>query len=304
MNRENSAPPPTRPDRAGLLHLLIVYLVWGSTYLAIRVAVREGAGFPPFTMAAMRVLVAATVLLGWAFASGQRLRLARGELILLAGTGLLFWSLANGLVTWSEQRAESGLAALLVATMPLWTAAFESCLDRRRPTVILTISLLAGFAGVGLLTVPAVRQGGAADLWSAVALLVAPAAWAAGSLWMQRRRPDKSVLVISGYQHLFGGIGFVVMALATGEPRPRPIGEAWLAWGYLTLCGSVLAFTSFQQVLRRLPVNVGMTYAYVNPVIAVFLGWLILAERITWWTAAGAVLVVAGVVGIFRERFG
>ncbi len=294
--------PKTPLSRAGLLHLLVVYLVWGSTYLGIRVAVREGSGFPPFTMAATRVFIAAGLLLGWAALRRRRLRLSWDEMVVLAGTGVLFWTAANGLVTWSEQRTESGLAALLVATMPLWAAALECILERRPPTLILVVSLLVGFAGVGVLTFPVLQQGSTADLWSLIACAAAPITWVVGAQWMQRRRPGVDVLVASGYHHLFGGVGFVVLALLAGEPRPAPTDEALLAWAYLTLFGSVLAFTSFQQVLRLLPVNVGMTYAYVNPVIAVALGWLILHETVTWWTVAGTLLVVAGVLGVFRER--
>jgi drug/metabolite transporter (DMT)-like permease len=289
-------------NRSGLAHLAVVYVVWGSTYLAIRVAVREGAGFPPFSMAALRVLVAAALLLGWGALARHRLRPTRAELAVLAATGVMLWTTANGLVTWAEQRADSGLAALLVATMPLWAAACEYHLERRPPTWRLVASLLTGFAGVGLLTAPILRAGVHADVQAVLALLAAPASWAIGSVWIQRRRPDLSPQVASGYQQLCGGVGFVLLALLTGEPRPQPTGEAWLAWGYLVVFGSVVAFTSFVNVLRLLPVDVGMTYAYANPVVAVFLGWLILREPITWWTLAGTVLVVAGVVGVFRDR--
>ncbi len=293
---------PSGLDRVGLLHLAVVYVVWGSTYLAIRVAVREGSGFPPFTMAGLRVLVAAALLLGWGALGRQRLRLKRDELVLLAGTGLLLWTGGNGLVTWAEQRAGSGLAALMVGTMPLWAAAYEYHLDRRPPSRALVISLLTGFAGVGLLTAPVLRHGVRADLWAVLALLAAPASWALGSVWMQRRRLEVGLRVASGYQQLFGFCGFAVLSWLSGEPAPAPTGEAWLAWGYLVLFGSVLAFTSFVNALRRLPVPVTMTYAYANPVIAVLLGRLILGEEVTWWTLSGAALVVAGVAGVFRDR--
>ncbi len=294
--------PGSPLSRSGLAHLAVVYGVWGSTYLAIRVAVRAGSGFPPFSMAAMRVLVAAALLLGWGALARHRLRPTRAELGVLAATGLMLWTAANGLVTWSEQRADSGLAALLVATMPLWAAACEYHLERKPPTLTLVASLLTGFLGVALLTAPVLRQGMSADFWAVLGLLAAPASWAVGSVWVQRRRPDLSPQVASGYQQLCGGLGFVLLALLTGEPRPQPVHEAWLAWGYLVVFGSVVAFTSFVYVLRLLPVSVGMTYAYANPVIAVLLGWLILHEPITWWTLAGTALVVAGVVGVFRDR--
>jgi len=284
------------------MHLAVVYVVWGSTYLAIRVAVREGSGFPPFAMAAMRVFAAAAILFVWAALARHRLRLTRGELVILAGTGVLLWTGGNGLVTWGEQRADSGLAALLVASMPIGAATMEAILDRRRPGRTLVAALLAGFAGVTVLSVPVLRSGTAADVGAVVALLAAPITWSMGSIWMQRRRPDLTVQVASAYQHLFGGLVFVLLSLILREPRPEPVPEAWLAWGYLVVFGSVLAFTSYIYALRLLPLNVIMTYAYANPVIAVVLGWLILHERITPWTLAGAALVIAGVAGVFQER--
>ena len=119
------------------LHLGIVYLVWGSTYLAIRVAVREGSGFPPFSMGATRVILAGLLLLGWAALSRKRVRPSRRELLILAGSGLLLWSVGNGLVIWAEQRADSALAALVIGTTPIWAVLIEAALDRRRPSPLL-----------------------------------------------------------------------------------------------------------------------------------------------------------------------
>jgi len=289
-------------DRKGLLYLAVVYVVWGSTYLFIRIAVREGAGFPPYLMAALRVLVASGILLGWARLRGERLRLDRTELILLGGSGLLLWVGGNGLVTWAEQRAASGLAALLVAAMPIWAELIAVVLDRRLPTVRLAGSILVGFLGVGLLSWPVLRQGTAADVLSVVALLLAPLFWAGGSIWLQRRKPDLGVRVIAGWQQLIGTAGLSLMALASREPWPTPTPAAWLAWGYLVVFGSVIAFTSYMACIRLLPYSVVVTYTYANPVIAVGLGWIVLGEAITGWTVAGAALVVSGVAGVFHNR--
>ena len=154
-----------------------------------------------------------------------------------------------------------------------------------------------------VLSVPTLTQGSRADLLSLAALLLAPIFWSSGSILQRRRPPRLTTIPTSAYQHLFGGIGFAVMVFLTQEPRPTPTPEAWLAWGYLVIIGSLGGFTSFLQALRLLPINVVMTYAYVNPVVAMMLGWLILREPITGWTIAGSALVLLGVAGVFRERY-
>lgn len=287
----------------GLFHLLVVYIVWGSTYLAIRLTVREGAGFPPFTMGATRLLVAGGLLLLWTAWMRKRLKVSTEELLVLAITGVLLWVGGNGMVVWAEQHADSGYAALLVGTLPIWVVLIESFLERRVPSLLLTLSLLIGFAGTGLLTLPVLMAGAKADLLSVIALLIAPISFGAGSI-LQRRRPlDLDPLVGSGYQQIFGGLVFGMLAFIFQEPPPNPTPEAWWAWGYLVVVGSIFAFTSFLLALRMLPTSIVMTYAYVNPVIAMILGWAILDESITAWTIAGSALVLLGVAGVFRDRY-
>lgn len=289
-------------NRRGLGHLSVVYLVWGSTYLAIRIAVRDGSGFPPFTMALMRVIVASAILLTWAKLRGERIRLTRGELGILLGSGVMLWVGGNGLVSWAEMRVSSGLAALLVAAMPIWGEIVNSIIDRRLPGWRMTGSIVLGFIGVGVLSWPVLSQGTTADILSVIALLLAPLSWATGSIWLQRRKLDLSDRAMSGWQQLLGGAGLLLFVLLRREPLPTPTGEAWLAWGYLIVLSSVICFTSYLTTLRLLPYQIVMTYAYVNPVIAVFLGWLVLSEDVTGYTLTGAAFVVASVVGIFRNR--
>jgi drug/metabolite transporter (DMT)-like permease len=297
-------PPTERPAPwIGYFHLSVVYLVWGSTYLAIRVAVREGSGFPPLTMAGLRVLAGGMLLLVWSASSRRRVRLSRQEMAVLATSGLLLWLGGNGLVTWAEQRAHSGYAALLIAATPIWVALIESVLDWKIPSRLLIGSLLVGFAGIVLLSVPVLASGASADLWSLIALLLAGLSWGSGTILQSRKPVVLAARVSSGYQQVFAGLGFVLVALLIREPRPDPVPEAWMAWGYLVVFGSVFAFTSFVQAVRLLPISVAMTYAYINPVIAMLLGWLILREPITIWTLAGAALVLLGVAGIFRARY-
>jgi drug/metabolite transporter (DMT)-like permease len=288
---------------SGLLHLFVVYVVWGSTYLAIRIAVREGSGFPPFTMAAMRLILGGLILLIWAGMTGTHLRTDRREMTTLLVSGLALWIGGNGLVVWAEQRVDSSLTALIIGATPIWVAMIEAMIDRKAPSVLLMVSLLVGLGGIGVLSAPVLLKGVRGDTWSILALLGATLSWGCGTLLQSRRPIQASPLVSSGYQQMFGGLGLAALALLAGEPRPTPIFEAWAAWGYLVVFGSILAFTSFVQAVKMLPINIVMTYSYVNPVIAMFLGWIILDEPITLWTIGGAVLVLLGVAGVFRVRY-
>jgi drug/metabolite transporter (DMT)-like permease len=290
-------------DPIGLVNLVIVYVVWSSTYLAIRVAVREGSGFPPFTMGLMRMIAAGALLLLWGRIRGDRILPTRQEWLVLIGSGVLMWPVANGLVNWSEQHADSGIAALTVASAPIWSALIEAILDRRAPSGRLILSLFIGFAGIGLLSAPALLQGATADVLAILALLFASFCWTGGSILQSRRQVGLSPRVSSGYQHLIGGVGFSLIVMLLREPRPTPTTDAWLAWGFLVVFGSFIAFTAFVEALQRLPIRVTMTYAFVNPVFAVILGALILSETISFWTIGGAIFVLLGVAGVFRDRY-
>jgi drug/metabolite transporter (DMT)-like permease len=296
--------PVERPSRSAWISLGIVYVVWGSTYLAIRIAVRDGTGFPPFILGVVRLGLAGGLLLGWAALRKTRLRLTRSEALTLGLAALLMWPAANGLVNWAEQRADSGYAALLVGSIPIWTATIEAILDRRRPSLGLVGALAVGFAGLALLTVPQLTAAGGIDVLSIVALLIAPVTWAAGSILQTRRPVATTPIVSAAYLHLFGALGFVVFAAAAGESIPAPSAAAWGACAYLVIAGSVLAFTSYVRVLRLLPTKIVMTYAYVNPVIAVILGALLLHERVPPIVMGGMALVLLGVWGVFRDRVG
>jgi drug/metabolite transporter (DMT)-like permease len=284
------------------LHLAIVYLVWGSTYLAIRVAVREGSGFPPFSMGASRVILAGLLLIAWAALSRKRIRPTRRELLVLGGSGLLLWTGGNGLVVWAEQWADSGLAALMVGTTPIWAVLIDAALDRRRPSAVLIGSLVSGLLGIGLLSAPVLARGVRADTLSVLALALAEICWALGSVLQNRHPVDLAVRVSSGYQHLAGGLGFLVLVLLMREPLPRPTTQALTAWGYLVIFGSILAFSSYVRILRSLPVSIATSNAFVNPVIAMILGAALLDEPITIWNVSGAALVLLAVAGAFRDR--
>jgi drug/metabolite transporter (DMT)-like permease len=284
------------------MHLFVVYVVWSSTYLAIRVAVRPGAGFPPFALAAMRCLLAFPLLLLWARVRGLRIRPTRRELRLLAISGVLLWAFGNAFVVVAEQRVSSALAAILIASTPIWVALLESLADKRLPSRLVAVALAVGFAGVGLIGYPALHTGVRADAVAVVILLFAALSWGGGSL-LQRRHPvGLDAIVSAAYQMLFGGLAVAIMAFAFREPMPNPTGTAWLGFAFLLVFGSLISFTSFLKALHLLPTRLVFTYGYVNPVVAAFLGWLVLGERITVVTLLGAGLVLLGVAGAFRAH--
>jgi drug/metabolite transporter (DMT)-like permease len=251
----------------------------------------------------MRVFAAGTLLLLWCAATHQRLRPARADLITLAACGALLWLGGNGLVVWAEQTAHSGYAALLVGSAPLWTALIECVVDRRPPTPLLVVALLVGLAGVGLLSIPAPEVASAGGPAAVVALLMAAFTWSVGTVLQQRRPVQLTPIVSAAYQLLLGGVVVACAAALLHEPLPQPTTEAWLAWVYLVVVGSLVGFTSYVQALRVLPTQVAMTYAYVNPVIAVLLGAVLLGEPVTVWTISGMALVLLGVAGVFRARY-
>ncbi len=284
----------------GLINLFAVYLIWGSTYLAIRIGIKEGSGFQPFWFGGLRVLVAGTILVLLGALQKKKVIPTKNDLLILAASGLLFWIGGNGMVILAEQRLDSGLAALVVATTPIWVALFESLLDRKMPSLLMILSLITGFGGIVILSYPLLTSGVRADVLSILALFFASLSWSCGLVLQSRKPVSVSRGVNSGYQQLFGGLFYTLIALGMREPFPTPTQEAWIAWGYLVLFGSLIAFTAFVSALQLLPASLVTTYAYVNPVIAVFLGWLILREPLTSWTAAGGLFVLLGVSGIFQ----
>ena len=297
-----SSPKERSIEARGIINLFIVYIVWGSTYLAIRIAVRPGSGIPPFTLGMVRILIAGILMLLISALRRSPMRPTRKELVVLACSGVLLWTGGNGMLNWAEQRIDSSLAALLIATVPLWMVLMESILDRKKPSSGLVLSLIIGFAGIALLSATTLRTGDMGDIVSLFALVLASISWTLGSLLQSRLPVTLSIEVSAGYQQIFGGLGFAVLVLLTGEPRPTPTTDAWLAWGYLILVGSLIGFTAYVRILQLLPMSVAMTYAYVNPVVALFLGAVILSEPLHLTTLAGAALVLLGVAGVFRER--
>lgn len=278
-----------------LLAFGAVYLFWGSTYLAIRVGVQT---IPPALMVGLRFLTAGCLLLPVVRALGQPIRVTLRELAVLFPIGLLLLVGGNGGVVWAEQYVTSGLAALLVATVPLWMALLETALPGgSRLTVAATSGLLIGFLGVAVLLWPKLQGAHRGDLWGEAALLLAAVSWAIGSIWSRRAGLAVPPLVATGWQMLLGGALMTAVSLATGEAASaRWTGTGLAAMAYLILFGSCLGLSAYIWLLRNAPVASVSTYAYVNPVIAVLLGWVLLDEPLTSGILLGTLVIAASVI--------
>ncbi len=281
----------------------IVYVVWGSTYLAIRITVEE---MPAMASMSWRYFTAGLILAGLLALRGGwgRLRVTRAELGGSFLLGLLLPALGNGLVAVGEQMgAPSGIAALLIAAVPLWVIVYRAASGDWPPRRT-TVGVLLGFVGlIGLVT----STGLGGDVrWAACFLIVfASVSWSFGSWVMPRLRLPRDPFVTTVYEMVGGSLFLLAGAALRGEPllphaAPR---DAWIAWGYLVVFGSVVAFTAYVWVLSAAPISVVATYAYVNPVVAVFLGWVVLSEVVTPAVLiGGAVVVTAVAIVVSSER--
>jgi drug/metabolite transporter (DMT)-like permease len=298
---EANTHPPTWKT---LLAFAIIYFVWGSTYLAIRVGVRE---VPPFLLAAMRFLVAGLVLYGWMIARGERSPSGpqwRSASLL----AILIFVLDYGLVFWAEQRVPSGVTAVMMATIPAFMALSEIIFLRtQRLTVRLALALLIGIGGVAVLMSRSLNLGGAPiDTVGAVALIVASMSWSVASVLTRKLPLPPSKVMSSGAQMLAGGVFLALTAAALGEFRnfhPWTVSRgAWLALLYLIVAGSIIAFTAYVWLIHHeSPTKVG-TYAYVNPVVAVLVGYFLGGEALGLRTILGTLFVLISVVVITTTR--
>jgi drug/metabolite transporter (DMT)-like permease len=272
----------------------IVYVVWGSTYLAIRYAIE---GFPPLLSAALRFLAAALLMLGYlAVRRPAALRATRAQLSTAAVSGILLLAGGNGLVTVAEQRVESGLVALIIACVPLWIVILRLLL-RDRPGPATALGVLIGLAGVAIIFLPG--GSGEVDLGFAALAVLAALSWAIGSLLVTLRPVPANPLTLTTVEMAAGGLVLLVGAAARGEFARFAPGEApasaWFALSYLVVFGSLIAFTAYVWLLGNAPVSIVSTYAYVNPAVAVLLGALIAGERLTGSALAGGLVILAAV---------
>lgn len=288
-------PSSPRQHRLAILAWLTVCVVWGTTYLAIRVALES---VPVAALAGLRWTVAGTLLLA-ALAAGRHRLPAPREWPALALVGFLMTVVGNGFVVWAEQSVASGLAAVVVATVPFWNVALEALLPGGERLSARTCGgLLVGFTGIVVLVWPELALNGAGSRFvlGVLALQLACVGWAIGTSFTKRRPASGHPLGAPAFQMLFGGVMFLVLATAAGEwPRLAFTARSGAAMVYLVVAGSIVGYSSYVYALRHLPVSTVSLYAYVNPIIAVVLGTLLLAEPMTARVVVAAVLVLAGI---------
>lgn len=286
--------------------LIIVYIVWGSTYLAIRFAVET---MPPFLMAAARFLLAGTILYAWQrLTGGPKPTLQEWRSASVIGLFLLLGG--NGGVVWAEQYVHSGIAALLIGSSPLWMVLLDAIRPRgTRPSWQTAAGILIGFAGIALLIGPGQIAGTGGDRFSQgiLVLLAASFLWSVGSLYGRRARLPARPLLGTGMEMLVGGIGLLITGSLVGEWDRLDLASISAAslWGfaYLVTFGALVGFAAYTWLLRVAPTPLVSTYAYVNPLIAILLGYLLAQEPLSLRILIAALIIVSSVALINTSRF-
>lgn len=285
--------------------MIALYIVWGSTYLAIRFAVET---IPPFMHASLRFLISGAILFFWRRMAGDPLPTrSNWKSTAIVGTFLLLGG--NGLVGLAEKSVPSGIAALLITTSPFWLVLFESMRSGgNRPTLLSILGLLIGFSGVFLLVGPAeiMGAGHSFDKFGITLLLIAPVLWSMGSIYARGADMPKSTLLSTAMQMLVGSVALFIVSVATGELNGFSFGDvsmrSWLGLIYLITFGSLVGFVSYGWLLQNAPVSLFSTYAYVNPVVAVFLGWLLAGEELNARIAVASAIIIGSVFLINYAR--
>jgi drug/metabolite transporter (DMT)-like permease len=295
-------PQPADPSRRTKLFLAFaaVYVVWGSTYLAMRFAV---VTIPPYMMAGSRFLVSGIILYLWARSRGAP-NPPRHEWRDAAVVGTLLLAGGNGAVGWAVQRVPSGIAAVLVASVPLWMVLIDWARPNgRRPSLAVAVGLIVGLAGVAVLAVPGDAAAERAVTASgALVLILGSISWAAGSMYSRQSAHPKSAEMSTGLQMITGSIALVIVSLLAREPARFDPGSvtmpSFVGWVYLVTFGSLVGFTAYIYLLRETTPAKATTYAYVNPIVAVLLGWALANEPITARTLVAAAIILASVAMI------
>ena len=283
-----------------LTALWTVYVVWGSTYLAIKISVRT---LPAFLSAGSRFLLAGGLLALILLATGRSIRVTRRELAASAVLGLSLLALGVGMVTLAETRIDSSIAAMIAGSVPLQVILLRT-LARERVALATRLSVLAGLAGLALVVIPG--GGGAASAVGLAIAIVASISWSLGSFFGHRLPLPRDGFVAATWEMLSAGVILVVLGLLTGEPWSMDASgftlESILAWLYLGVFGTLVAFTAYTWLLRNAPISKVVTHQYVNPIVAIALGALLLGEEITLAVGLGAALIVGSVFVAVRSE--
>lgn len=293
-----------RPAWKTLLAFGIIYFVWGTTFLAIRVGVHE---IPPFLMAALRFLIAGGALYGWMIAKGERSPTAR-QWMAASIIAIFIFVFDYGSLFWAEQRVPSGVAAVMLAMIPVFMALSEIVFLRtQRLTVRLALALVTGIAGVAVLMSRSLNLSGApVDKLGALALIVASMSWSIGSVLTRKFSLPPSKAMSSGVQMPAGGVFLTLAAAALGEFHgfhPSAVSRgAWLALLYLIVAGSIIGFTAYVWLIHHESPTKVATYAYVNPVVAVLVGYFLGGESLGLRTILGTLFVLTSVVVITSTK--
>jgi drug/metabolite transporter (DMT)-like permease len=272
-----------------------VYVIWGSTYLAIRYAIET---IPPFLMMGVRSILAGSILFAWSYIKGERVQ--REEIRPLVIIGILFFLLGHGLLSWAQKTVASGLAAVLIASDPLWIGLIESFTVKGfRLSGKQIVGLIAGFAGVALLFLPARSAKLEVEPVGALVIVLSAVTWSIGAVYSRVARLPKSSTLASGAELIVGGVFLCAAAVVLGELDGFHLSavsvRSWLAFGYLIVCGSLIAFTAYVWLLTVTSATRVATHTYVNPVIAVFLGWFLAGERFGARTLVASMVILLSI---------
>jgi drug/metabolite transporter (DMT)-like permease len=288
---------PQTPRAKLMFAFLLVYFFWGSTYLAIGVGVRY---FPPEVMGSIRFSTAALIMMLWCWRSGRRIRVSAEELIRLAIVGVLLLTIANLILVYAERIIPTGLAALIMSVTPLWFLVVETLVLRRTQLTFRgAIGLPLGLAGIVVLLWPKLSSAstvGWGELMVCLSLLLGALSFATGSVLAKGWKMALDPFSAAAWEMLFGGLGNLSVAVVLRSfPRTHWAWEGISAVGYLVLFGSLIGFSSYIYLLEHVSTAKVATYAYVNPVVAVFLGWLVLRERVDAYVVVGTAIVASSV---------
>jgi drug/metabolite transporter (DMT)-like permease len=280
----------------------LVYLFWGSTYLGIRIAIEH---IPPALMCATRFLLSGVLMLGYCAFTGHKIRYSAGQLGQMAIVGILLLTGGNLTLSYAEEHVSSGLAALILASTPLWFLVLDTLLlgdHHIAPRAMIGLGL--GVVGIVVLLWPKLTGTGLSQMWASLSLLFASFVWALGSVLSKRwQSSDVDPFSATAWQMLAAGLANLLIAVAVGDfSRVMWTARGIAAVCYLVICGSLIGYTAYIWLLAHVPTSKVSTYAYVNPVVAVFLGWLVLHEPVDAYIVAGSVIVIASVVLVTTSK--